>query len=145
MRSFMMTMEAHNIFVYGTLMRKFENEFAKKLHQNADLIAMGYFRGKLFDLGQYPAAVLCDSTTKIWGEVWHLTDFEKIMPVLDEYEGIYEKNPEYSRHHIPITTESGDIYYCWVYLYNYDTDNLREIEGGKYNFNYPLALLSLGQ
>ena len=52
-------MEAQSpyLFVYGTLMREFENPFATQLRARATFIAEGFFQGKLYRVSWYPGAV----------------------------------------------------------------------------------------
>jgi gamma-glutamylcyclotransferase (GGCT)/AIG2-like uncharacterized protein YtfP len=123
----------HSLFVYGTLMRGFNNPFSQKLQQNARWIGQACFRGTLFDLGQYPGAISDpNSTTCVHGEVWELADFEKVIVSLDRYEGVHLRKPEYIRQEVRVVLETGEEILTWVYLFCKPTHAFREIPHGNY-------------
>ncbi len=121
------------LFVYGTLMSGSDNPFSQLLEQKAKLIESGFFNGKLYDLGQYPTAIYDENTElAVHGEIWQLTDFESIILILDDYEGIYDDNPAYTSQKIDITAASGQTYCCWVYLSCVSTESAAQILSGDY-------------
>ena len=52
-----MTHNKEYLFVYGTLRRGGGAPLSKLLGQQADLVGLGTFQGKLYDLGYYPGVV----------------------------------------------------------------------------------------
>ena len=130
-------MEAQSpyLFVYGTLMRDFENPFATKLRAGATFIAEGFFPGELYRLSWYPGAVYGpESATKVYGEIYQLHYFQRLIQELDDYEDVKEREQDslYIRRPIPIRTENGAIYICSTYLYNQSLDNATLLTSGKF-------------
>ena len=121
------------LFVYGTLMQGFHNAFAKKLQENAVWRGKASFLGRLYDLGTYPGAVYDASSDElVQGEVWQMNDPTKTIAMLDDYEEINAKNPEYVRLKISAKLESGEIIDCWAYIYCQSAESLLSISGGDY-------------
>ena len=113
---------SHFLFVYGTLMSAFKNEYAEFLKQNGKLIESGFISARLYDVGEYPAAVFdMDSKYFAAGEIWYISNFEVIINIFDEYEGINETVPEYRRACIEVLTGEKNKVNCWVYFYNFET------------------------
>ena len=124
----------HYLFVYGTLMRAFDNQYAKTLQQNANLIGTASLIGCLYDIGEYPGAVHDDrSRSTIYGELYHFSSPSLLM-LLDEYEGFDPKSPdssEYRRIKVQALCEDK-CYESWFYHYNFNTDSLYRIKSGDY-------------
>lgn len=123
------------LFVYGTLMQGFDNSFAARLHANATYVGEGFFSGTLYRLSWYPGAVFePKSTTKVYGEIYQLHDFQKLIRELDDYEEIKEKEAEslYLRRQVPVFTKNGSILSCWTYLYNQSLENATFLASGKF-------------
>jgi gamma-glutamylcyclotransferase (GGCT)/AIG2-like uncharacterized protein YtfP len=121
------------LFVYGTLLNA-DNEFARYLNNNSTFIDIGSFTGKLYDIGEYPGAVIASNEGyPISGSICKLSS-EQALVVLDDYEGYsddqYQPNL-FIRELLPIETVDGTIN-CWVYLYNLSVDGLTEIKSGDY-------------
>lgn len=121
------------LFVYGTLMQGFTNPFAKKIRQNGTWLGKAFFKGELYDLGEYPGAVYgTQSLSRVYGEVWEVRDFPKVIAALDRYEGIYDSNPEYVRTQLPVTFENETTHLCWTYLFCHSTELFIFISHGDY-------------
>ncbi len=130
-------MEIHSpyLFVYGTLMRGFDNPFAVRLHAHATFVAEGFFPGQLYRVSWYPGAVYePESATKVYGEIYQLHDFQELMRELDDYEDVKEQEADslYLRRLIPIQTENGALYTSWVYLYNQSLADATLLANGKF-------------
>jgi gamma-glutamylcyclotransferase (GGCT)/AIG2-like uncharacterized protein YtfP len=81
------------LFVYGTLRRGSENQFARLLAERGQCIGEARVPGRLYDLGSYPGAKPSDQPNEwIVGEVFHLDEPAAVLGALDEYEG-----PEFER------------------------------------------------
>ena len=94
------------LFAYGTLAPEDPGRAARE-GWVADRV-----RGRLYDLGRYPALVDCGSTKASWVEGYVRTvDHDELTRRLDPYEGVADGL--YRR--IAATTEAGRL--VWVYVY----------------------------
>jgi gamma-glutamylcyclotransferase (GGCT)/AIG2-like uncharacterized protein YtfP len=121
------------LFVYGTLLDD-DNKYGVYLRDNSKFHAQGTVKGKLFDIGEYPGAVLVDGDELIYGIILQMDDPETALNLLDIYEGYGEDMPqpnEFTRTIVNVYTETGTIP-CWIYLYNFPTNGLPLIEDGRY-------------
>ena len=74
------------LFVYGTLRRAFDNEYARLLRASADFEREAAVRGRLDAVGPYMAYVSAGDE-QIPGELYRLREPEQTLAPLDEYEG----------------------------------------------------------
>lgn len=121
------------LFIYGTLLNH-NNDFAVYLKDHSHFFANGKVRGKLYDIGEYPGAVLDDSDEYIYGVILQIDDPEVVFLEIDDYEGYGDEQPE-PNEFIRILTEvetATEIVACYVYVYNLPVDGLQKIEGGRY-------------
>ena len=121
------------LFVYGTLLDD-NNEYAIYLKNNSRPYLTGKVRGKLFDIGEYPGAILAAGDQIVYGSILQISDADRIIPIIDEYEGYGENQPqpnEFVRIRADIETAHGWVS-CWMYLYNLSTAGLILIESGRY-------------
>lgn len=133
-----MNVSSDYLFVYGTLMQGFDNDFAKKLHQFSNFEFNGFFSGILYAVSWYPGAIYVpDSQKRVFGEIYRLSAYANLLPELDEYEDINEdeKLSLYVRRMVPVTLKNGSVLNCWTYLYNQPIVGLKEIESGDFR-NY---------
>ena len=130
------------LFVYGTLMSGFDNEFASVLHQYVLRVDPAYITGKLYIITNwmfpYPkAAYIPEAHSKIYGELLYLDktkNVNSLINLLDEYEGVDLKNPEkgeYIRKVIPVFTAKVTEQ-AWVYIQNKPTTSLDIIPSGDF-------------
>jgi gamma-glutamylcyclotransferase (GGCT)/AIG2-like uncharacterized protein YtfP len=121
------------LFIYGTLLQS-DNEFALYLQKNSSPHGKGKFKGKLYDIGEYPGAILTgDAEDHVHGHIVLLND-TSVLKNLDRYEGYGPKELKpnlFIRKRIAIETETGLIE-CWVYFYNLPIDGLHQITSGEY-------------
>lgn len=123
------------LFVYGTLMRGFDNPFAARLHANATYVGIGFFSGQLYRVSWYPGALHePKSTSKVHGEIYQLHDFQELIQELDDYEDVKEQEADslYLRRQVPVGTENGTVFVCWTYLYNQSLGNATLLASGKF-------------
>ncbi|WPV00955.1 gamma-glutamylcyclotransferase family protein [Mucilaginibacter sp. cycad4] len=122
------------LFVYGTLLQP-GNEFAAYLNKHCKFIGDGKIRGRLYDIGEYPGAVIGSTEERyIYGSIFMMDDPEAILKVIDDYEGIgklYHHPQEYIRQKVGIYT-ANDIINCWMYLYNLPVVAYHEVTTGDY-------------
>ena len=127
--------QSPHLFVYGTLMQGFDNSFAARLHANATYVGEGFFSGTLYRVSWYPGAVYePESLTRIYGEIYQLHDFQSLVPKLDDYEDVKEKEEDslYVRRQVPVRTGNGSIFVCWTYLYNQSLEKATLLTSGKF-------------
>ena len=126
------------LFVYGTLRADIGHEMHHILAQNASFVGNAIFNGKLFNLSDYPGAVLSDDLRdKVFGEVYALTPEKRqeVFAILDEYEGYLpqqEAITEFRRNLVSVIPEGGGPLLAWIYLYNLNTESAEEIQSGNY-------------
>jgi len=113
---------ATKLFAYGTLKRAHAPKEIAHAVNRFRLIGRGRVRGQIYDLGEYPAAILANTgkTGTIEGEVFEVPDAETLR-ALDAYEEFDSKRPAQSlfvRKRKLITLDNGKKVECWVYEYN---------------------------
>lgn len=122
------------LFIYGTLLDK-NNEYALYLKNSSRLYSHGKLKGKLYDIVEYPGAVLSDEGDEyIYGRILELNAPGKVLPVIDDYEGFGDDQPqpnEFIRVLTKVETGLG-LLNCWVYLYNLSIEELPQIKSGRY-------------
>jgi len=119
------------LFVYGTLRSTSDGEAARGLRAGAVRIGEGRVRGQLLDLGAYPG-LICGDAGWVRGEVYALND-DRLLRVLDRYEGCHLEPPEYRRVTITVNMETGETRAnVWVYEYVGPTNGLTVVEGDLY-------------
>jgi gamma-glutamylcyclotransferase (GGCT)/AIG2-like uncharacterized protein YtfP len=122
------------LFVYGTLLNE-NNEYAVYLKNHSRFYSYGKIKGKLYDIGEYPGAILsAKNKGYIYGSILELEHPKDVFPVIDDYEG-YGNNQsmpnEFVRLVVPVETASALIN-CWVYVYNLPSAELDLIKSGRY-------------
>jgi gamma-glutamylcyclotransferase (GGCT)/AIG2-like uncharacterized protein YtfP len=128
-----MKQTSNYLFVYGTLLND-DNEFAIYLNKYCTFYRKGKFKGKLYDLGEYPGAVLDNNDGYVHGSTFKLPYQTEAFKYLDDYEGFgndQEQPNLFIRKVIIVETDSGQID-CWVYLYNLSTTDFKLIASGDY-------------
>ncbi|MBI5262691.1 MAG: gamma-glutamylcyclotransferase [Bradyrhizobium sp.] len=129
-------MISDRLFVYGTLMRGFDNPMAKLLTANADLLGPATCRGRLYRVTYYPALVLSDDATEaVHGELFRLRARDELLGELDMYEACGEgfaEPTEYLRKLVTVTLDRGEISEAWTYVYNWPVTELPRIESGRF-------------
>ncbi|MFD0697341.1 gamma-glutamylcyclotransferase [Paenibacillus sp. GCM10027628] len=124
-----------SVFVYGTLLVGESN------HQVAAPFVLsvqpGLVRGRLYNVGSYPALVLIEDGQKdakdhfVVGEWLEVTDEGlKAMDILEDYYGPGATN-EYERVWVRDVNGSRE---GWVYIWE-DTTGLKEIESGSWKLH----------
>ncbi len=103
------------LFVYGTLRRGSDNDFARLLHETSDFVSTGHLRGSLYRIAHYPGWVE-DSGGWVTGEIWQPRDAGSMLRELDDYEG-----SDYERVLRMVDTPTGPKE-CWVYLFLASTE-----------------------
>jgi gamma-glutamylcyclotransferase (GGCT)/AIG2-like uncharacterized protein YtfP len=122
------------LFVYGTLLDE-DNKYGIYLRSNSRFFAAGTIRGKLYDIGEYPGAVLVkEGDNYIHGTIMLVDRPREVLRVIDDYEGFGDDQPqpnEFVRVLTDAETQKGQVS-CWVYLYDLPVKALRPISDGRY-------------
>lgn len=116
------------VFVYGTL-RPGETAFDELgLADRVDIIGPATVGGHLYDLGDYPAALL-EGGGIIHGELLLPRD-EAVLAMLDEYELYDPAKPAESEYlRVQAMTQDSDLS-IWIYVYNSSLNCARLIPCG---------------
>ena len=126
---------SYYVFVYGSLRSGFQSDAYEYISRYFNLFGEAKVKGKLFDVGSYPAAVPVHDDHYILGELYLIeneNEFSWAMAQLDDYEGVVVE-----KHETPLyRREIADIYIndaivpAWIYWYNGDVTGKPEISSG---------------
>jgi gamma-glutamylcyclotransferase (GGCT)/AIG2-like uncharacterized protein YtfP len=105
------------LFVYGTLRSQFDNRFARLLRAGADLLGPGTVPGSIYRVRHFPA-YRPDPPGEVHGELYRVTDPEKMFAALDDYEGV-----EFER-----VVVNG----AWIYQYKVELPPQSRIASGDF-------------
>jgi gamma-glutamylcyclotransferase (GGCT)/AIG2-like uncharacterized protein YtfP len=80
------------LFVYGTLRSEFNNQYARLLRSQAELVGRATVPGSIYRVTHYPAfrperLSATAPVGEVHGELYRLSDPEVTLKALDEYEG----------------------------------------------------------
>ena len=125
------------LFMYGTLRPTEADKEIAHIVKRLRRIGAAYVRGRLYNLGEYPGAVIDHSSnTSIHGELVELPADKTILDALDKYEEFDPLRPEKSlfiRKKAKIKLASGRRVEGWIYVYNRDPGHAPIIRGGNYS------------
>jgi gamma-glutamylcyclotransferase (GGCT)/AIG2-like uncharacterized protein YtfP len=122
------------VFFYGTLMAGFDRRRRAGIDDKLTYVGRGRIRAALFDVGLYPAAVPAPEG-EVWGEVYELTDPERVLAALDEIEGYSADDPDHSlylRERTEVRMPDGQLAEASVYFYNAPLGKAPRIPSGDY-------------
>jgi gamma-glutamylcyclotransferase (GGCT)/AIG2-like uncharacterized protein YtfP len=129
-------MTSDRLFVYGTLMRRFDHPMARLLSAHADFLGEATCRGRLYLVKHYPGLVLSDDPADIvCGELYRLREADALLREFDMYEACGEGFPaptEYVRKMLEIALGDGAVGEAWTYIYNWPVAKLTRIESGRF-------------
>ena len=125
----------HQLFVYGSLRSGFNHPAYAYISNHFELVGSAKVKGKLYDLGSYPAALPTEDEFYILGELYHLKEameFSWAIAQIDDYEGV---NPEPGEpaQYIRETTQvfiNDETTNAWIYWYNNDVSGKPQITSG---------------
>ena len=124
------------LFLYGTLLPGHAPAEIAPAVAKLRRLGAGTTRGLLYDLGEYPGAVLDDSAGgHIHGTIFELPRAKEVLSALDTYEDFDPNEPQSSlfvRILQPITLPNGELLECWMYVYNRDPGDARLIPSGRW-------------
>jgi len=129
-------MNCNLLFVYGTLMRGFDNPMAQLLSRNADFLGPARCQGRLYQVSFYPGLVLSeDPAEAVSGELYRLRAGEALLRELDMYEACgdgFAEPTQYVRQMLAVTSDDGAVSEAWTYLYNWPVADLPRIASGRF-------------
>ncbi len=128
------------LFVYGTLRKSLigaqKSTELIQIMSSLAFIGTGSVNGQLYDLGDYPGAIVGENfDNKIYGEIYQLDDPQAVLTVLDQYEGFIPGELEaslFARVKEKITMLDGSLMEGWMYVYNDWVATGKLIESGDY-------------
>lgn len=124
------------LFAYGTLAEEHAPQEIAGAVTQLRYVGQGFVFGRLYDLGEYPGAVLeGDRHHKIFGKIFELPADAALLERLDAYEGFDPKRPSKSlflRRRTAISRPGKSRLKGWVYEYNGNVKSVRKIENGQY-------------
>jgi gamma-glutamylcyclotransferase (GGCT)/AIG2-like uncharacterized protein YtfP len=125
------------LFIYGTLIPSEADKEIAHIVKRLRRLGTASVRGKLYNLGEYPGAVIDrSSNTSIRGELVELPADKSILDALDKYEEFDPARPDKSlfvRRKAKIKLPNGRNVEGWMYVYNRDPGNAPIISGGNYS------------
>jgi gamma-glutamylcyclotransferase (GGCT)/AIG2-like uncharacterized protein YtfP len=125
------------LFVYGTLMRGFDNPMAQLLSRSADFLGEARCRGRLYRVTHYPGLVLSDAPDDVaFGELVRLRRPAELLREFDMYEACGEgfaEPTEYVRQLLAVTRADGAATEAWTYVYNWPVTDLSRIASGRFS------------
>lgn len=110
------------LFVYGSLRRGFQSPAYNYISKYFQLVGDGRVKGKMYDMGNFPAAVPADDEAFIKGELYEIKNAEEFswaIEQLDAYEGLNPEEGEhqtYERKVVDVVYNDG-IAKAWIYWY----------------------------
>ena len=123
------------LFVYGSLRSGFRHPAYEYLARYFHLLGNATVKGKLYDMGEYAAAVATDEERFIYGELYEINkaiEFDWAIAQLDDYEGIDSEpgeQPLYKREVVTAYLNGGKIE-AWIYWFNGETNGYPEVMSG---------------
>jgi len=124
----------YKLFVYGSLRSAFKSQAYEYIMRFFSFDGNARVRGKLFDLGAYPAAVPANDSFII-GELYTIkseSEFSWAMGQIDDYEGVTAEQGEiqlYRRELVEVFIENATVS-AWIYWYNGSIEGKPCIESG---------------
>lgn len=122
------------LFVYGTLRRRPRGSHHPLLRRSR-CVGIAWLRGRLYDLGRYPALVLgADPHERVRGELYAVPSTGNHWRRLDAYEECAAGDPraEYRRERIEVQRHDGKAVTAWCYVYNRSIRGYRRIMPADY-------------
>lgn len=111
-------MAPDQVFVYGTLRNGSDHPMARRLADEGEPRGEAFWRGRLYSLGAYPAAVRDAGHLEVTGDLYRLDPQGALLAALDAYEGLDPGRPDwYVREPHPVRRADGTSTTAWLYRY----------------------------
>lgn len=123
------------LFAYGSLRSGFNSPAYEYISRYFNKVGEAKVKGKLFDMGKYPAAVTTEEDAFIVGELYLIKnepEFSWAIGQLDDYEGVNTEEGETQLYHRELTDVffSDTVVKAWTYWYNGDVSTGLQISSG---------------
>ncbi len=123
------------LFVYGTLRSGFQSPAYSYISRYFTLIGEAKVKGRLYDLGDYPAAVPVEEDYFIIGELYKINHPDELpwaMAQLDDYEGLNIEPGETALYQRLVTTVyyADQVTLAWAYWFTGDVSQKPVIDSG---------------
>jgi gamma-glutamylcyclotransferase (GGCT)/AIG2-like uncharacterized protein YtfP len=125
----------YHLFVYGSLRSGFRSPAYEYISRFFHFVGEARVRGRLFDMGMYPAGIPSFEDSFITGELYNIknpSEFSWAIGQLDDYEGVAVEPDEiqlYKREVADVITHDS-ITPAWIYWYNGDVTGRQLIASG---------------
>jgi len=123
------------LFVYGTLRKNYDLKLKKMVSNRMEYLGQGKVGASLYDIGRYPGAIKSNRGDEVIGDVFLVTDSDKVLKLFDRYEGISEEgkhDADFIRKKTRVRLRSGKTLLAWVYWYNQSVVHKRKIKHKSY-------------
>ena len=125
----------YQLFVYGSLRSGFRSPAYEYISKYFTFVGDARIKGKLYDLGEYPAAIPVAEDSFIIGELYTIKnehEFSWAMAQLDDYEGLNVEAGEEKLYHRKIEEVyiNNQVVSAWVYWYSGDVTGKPVIVSG---------------
>jgi gamma-glutamylcyclotransferase (GGCT)/AIG2-like uncharacterized protein YtfP len=125
----------YNLFVYGSLRSGFRSQVYEYISRFFSFVGEAKVRGRLFDMGSYPAGIATNDSHFIVGELYQVknpNEFSWAIGQLDDYEGVDVEFDEVQLYRREITEVNinNQITHAWIYWYNGDISGRPLIASG---------------
>ncbi len=125
----------YQLFVYGSLRSGFRSSAYEYISRFFNFTGEARVRGKLFDMGIYPAGIPTNDNSFIIGELYTIkneSEFSWAMGQLDDYEGVSVEPDEVQLYKRALTEVivNETVTHAWIYWYNGDTSGRPLIASG---------------
>ena len=125
----------YHLFVYGSLRSGFQSPAYEYISRFFELVGDAKAKGKMYDLGEYPAAKPTDEECNIVGELYRIRnekEFDWAIGQLDDYEGVNVEDDEEQLYRREITEVliNDQPVKAWIYWYNGDVSDRPVIASG---------------
>ena len=130
-----MEKKVYHLFVYGSLMSGFKSPAYEYMSRYFNLVASAMIKGRLYDMGPYPAALPADEDVFIKGELYVIKnepEFSYAIGQLDDYEGTTPEpgEPKLYRRELATVIHGSETTNAWVYWYNGDVSGKPVVASG---------------
>ena len=125
----------YQLFVYGSLRSGFKSPAYEYISRFFSFVDEARVKGRLFDLGSYPAGIPATDDKFIVGELYRIkneSEFAWAIGQLDDYEGVSVEPDEMQlyRRELAEVIVNNTITRAWIYWFNGRVDGKPEIESG---------------
>ena len=125
----------YRLFVYGSLRSGFHSPVYEYISRFFNFTGNAKVKGKLFDMGTYPAGIPANDDNFIIGELYDIQDeseFSWAIGQLDDYEGVNVESDEVQlyRRELADVFIDDEVIPAWIYWYNGEVSERPAITSG---------------